>query len=87
MKRLECILDASRGIYIPQAFAIGCDGWQGIYPAYREILLAGPDHPDYWEAWDSVLSSAFFHDAAGHTWTLCHVDDLFMVRDAHEFRH
>ena len=85
MNTIECIINGAYGIYVPQTFAIGCDGWQGVYPAYREILRAGPDHADYWEAWDAVLSSASYTDDDGRTWTLYQDGDLFVVRDDHEF--
>lgn len=58
--------DASRGIYIPQHFAEALaedarvvydrnlDDWESIKP----ILLDGPDHPDYWEAWETTINYA-----------------------------
>lgn len=85
MDTIKCIIDSSRGIYIPQAFAEQFEGWHGIDPDDLAILLEGPDHPDYWEAWDAVLSSASYADDDGHTWTLYQDGDLFAVRDDHEF--
>lgn len=60
-------------------------GWHGIDPEDLAILRQGPDHADYWEAWDDVLSSASYTDDDGHTWTLYQDGDLFAVRDDHEF--
>ena len=59
---LALLIDGSRGIYIPKKFAENYIGWSGVETEDRETLLAGPDHRDYWEAWDSVLS--FFYLAA-----------------------
>lgn len=83
---IEILADSSRGRYIPHHFAEACDmeAW-GVKPEDAAILLAGPDHEWYWEAWDSVLSSASYTDDDGHTWTLYQDGDLFAVRDDHEF--
>tara|TARA_R110000851_G_scaffold194288_1_gene345096 strand:+ start:162 stop:944 length:783 start_codon:yes stop_codon:yes gene_type:complete len=50
----------SRGIYIPQHFAESHmpQKWEGYNDEDITILLAGPDHEQYWEAWDSVLNDA-----------------------------
>ena len=80
-KMLAILLDGSVGIYLPREFAEQSIGWNGIDPEDLAILLEGPDHPDYWEAWDAVLSSASYTDDAGHTWTLYQDGDLFAVRE------
>lgn len=87
MDTIECIINGAYGIHVPQVFAERFENWQGIDPDDLEILRAGPDHPDYWEAWDAVLATASYKDDAGHTWTL-HLGesgDLFAIRDDHEF--
>ena len=80
-KMLVILLDGSAGIYVPQAFAERFENWQGIDPEDLAILRAGPDHADYWEAWDVVLSSASYADDDGHTWTLYQDGYLFAVRE------
>lgn len=69
--------DASRGIYIPQFFAeSSVDDWT-IEAADREILLAGPEHPLYWDVWSDVLEYASFVDSDGREWRLYQDGDLF----------
>ena len=84
MDTIECIIDGSHGIYIPQVFAERFENWQGITEDDLAILLNSPAHRDYWEVWDSVLATASYKDDDGHTWTLFQDGDLFMVRDDHE---
>lgn len=57
IKHFECVVDGSSGQYVPQVFAERFPEWMD--DEEREILLAGPDHPEYWEAWDSVLGSEY----------------------------
>ena len=73
----NCFLDSARGIYIPQNFAesISLDEWTGIDKSDFDILLAGPDHEDYWEAWTQVLDNAESNCGA----TLWQDGDLFLV--------
>lgn len=80
-KMLAILLDGSVGIYLPREFAKRFGNWQGIDPEDLAILHEGPDHPDYWEAWDAVLSSASYTDDQGKTWTLYQDGDLFAVRE------
>ena len=56
--KMEFILDGHHGIYIPQIFAEQYPEWVK-YDEDMEVLKAGPDHPEYWEAWDSVLGSEY----------------------------
>lgn len=73
----NCFLDSARGIYIPQNFAesISLDDWTGIDKSDFEILLSGPDHEDYWDAWTQVLDNAESKCGA----TLYQNGDLFLV--------
>ena len=78
----ELYADDNRGIYIPQYFAESCaEGWQGIKDEDREILLAGPEHELYWDAWCDVLDNARYTDHRG-TWTLWQDGDLWVVCNA-----
>lgn len=91
----KCILDGSRGIYIPQDFANGFDfddgrcvpdTWRGITAEQRDILNAGPDHEHYWEVWAEVSDSAYLIDSDGIEWRLWQDGDLFAVpADADEW--
>lgn len=88
METLKYIMSDAHGIYIPKNF-VELFEWEGIDPKDREILLDGPDHLDYWEAWDSVLESAFYQEKIngndGYRWTLHQDGDLFAVRSDHQW--
>lgn len=51
---MKVLVDGSFGIHVPQRFA-------KLYPELmnneedHRILLSGPEHEEYWEAWDAVL--------------------------------
>ena len=47
------LVDSNRGVYVPQQFAQYFDS--NIKEADKAVLLAGPDHDDYWDIWDDVL--------------------------------
>lgn len=73
-----CLLNSSRGQYIPQNFAELFDmkEW-GISEEDASILLSGPDHEWYWEAWENVLDNAEFTDANGNKYKLHQNGDLW----------
>lgn len=82
---MEILLDECRGIYIPRDFAREYDPHEwGISAEEAEILLAGPDHPDYWEVWDDVLRTAEYIDEEGTIWRLYGDGSLFAVQDGEE---
>jgi hypothetical protein len=58
----QAVLFASdaRGIYIPQHFAesYNSEQWNPIDADDLAILLHGPEHESYWDAWCEVLDSA-----------------------------
>lgn len=76
----DLLIDGGYGIFVPQAFAKGFDlsEW-GVSKRDREILEAGPEHPEYWEAWDDVLGYALYTNAEG-TWRLEQDGDLWAVK-------
>ena len=55
------LVDGLYGSNIPLRFAqnYDLDKW-GVDSVDQQILLAGPDHPDYWETWEVVLETARF---------------------------
>jgi hypothetical protein len=82
--------DASRGIYIPQYFAktLVDDAevefiYHGIYhwDTVKPILLDGPDHPEYDEAWEFVLDNARVHHR-GKVYSLYQDGDLWLVPES-----
>ena len=73
------LVDESRGLYIPQAFINRYVGWEGISDENSDILRAGPDHPEYMEAWDEVLENATWVDGQGIKFRLEQDGDLWAV--------
>lgn len=73
-----CIVDGSWGIYVPQCFAerFSMDKWH-VTPEDADILMAGPDHEYYWDAWDDVLNNAYFITDDDRTLMLYQDGDLF----------
>lgn len=73
----ELLVDGSHGIYVPRAFAtnFNMSDW-GVDVDTVTILLAGPDHADYWEAWSDVegRTEATFD---GKRWVLEQDGDLW----------
>lgn len=74
------LVDGHHGIYTPQVFAQRFDlrEW-GVEPIDREILKAGPEHPEYWDAWNDVLMYALCTNADG-TWHLQQDMDLWAIK-------
>jgi hypothetical protein len=83
-----CYADSARGIYIPQYVAetIRRDMVKYVSDEDWAILESGPDHPDYWEAWDSFLNNAETTDGAifwqnGDLWMIYADDARQAVND------
>lgn len=77
------LLTDAHGIYIPQMYCRGMDaqgaevigvGWEAV-----QTCQAGPDHPDYWEAWQEICDNACL-DVSGEEWRLHQNGDLWMVK-------
>ncbi len=59
----------------------------GVSSDQKEILLAGPDHQDYWDTWNTVLNNAYFIDPdTNMRWYLYQGDsgDLFAVIEGYD---
>ena len=78
MSGLSLLVSDSCGIYIPLRFVTDMDlaQWSGIRDEDVKILEAGPDAEWYWEAWDSVLGSAYA-TINGKVWRLSQDGDLW----------
>jgi hypothetical protein len=81
-----CFLSDARGIYLPQAFANSWDTAQreqfvtGISDEDWAILEAGPDHSEYWDAWQEVCDNATVADLNGNRFFLDQTDGgLFLI--------
>jgi len=74
------LIDGNKGIYIPRVFALrwGNACTRGISRGDIDILVAGPDHHEYFDVWDEVVEQVeFLFDGELHT--LHESDDLFAV--------
>ena len=74
------LIDGSQGIYIPQQFAnkyIEDPRWIEANEEDIAELLKGPDAPEYWDAWENVVSQAKYLDKDGREWGLFQEGDLF----------
>lgn len=76
IKHFELAVDGSRGIYVPKFFAEN-------YPSCmdgseRDTLLAGPDHPDYWDVWSDIQGSECWD---GNIWQ-GESGDVFIISDS-----
>jgi hypothetical protein len=78
------LLDSSRGVYIPKAFAesFNMNDWH-VSDNQRDCLLAGPDDEQdlYWDYWSSILDNAYY-EKDGKRWTLYQDGDLWALCDA-----
>jgi len=75
------------GIYIPQYFAESVDRTKlsGVSDGDMEILMAGPDHEQYWDAWNDVEQSAILTDDNGVTYSMYQDGDLWLVPTDHDW--
>jgi len=71
----------SHGVYIPQHFSESIDPrhLSGVTGEDMAILLAGPDHEYYWDAWHDVESNAVLTDSDGIEWVLYQDGDLWLL--------
>ena len=90
LKNAILFADGARGIYLPQHFAQALTDdaevqfvYHGVYnwEVIKPILLAGPDHEDYCEAWDFVLDNARIHHD-GKVYSLWQDGDLWLVPES-----
>jgi hypothetical protein len=83
--KIECLVDGQWGIYLPQEFAkrYNAADW-GISDEDENILLCGPNHPDYWDVWDDVLGYAHtIHN--GEIWHIYQHGDLFSIKEGESY--
>lgn len=78
-------LDGNRGIYLPQSFANCVDRAcvSGVAAVHWETLEAGPEHENYWDAWDTVLQCAKI-TYKGEPHYLHQDGDLWLVKEGEE---
>lgn len=78
--KMFCIIDGNKGVYIPRIFAqrYGQYCVKGLNEGDLKILLAGPEHMEYFEVWDDVVHQIqFLFD--GELCELYENGDLFAI--------
>ncbi len=75
------IISDAHGIYIPlvwaQRYGSAAVEKANVKQEDVDILLQGPDHEWYWEAWDSVLNDFDHTDEYGNQWFLYQEGDVW----------
>jgi len=80
MTGIHLLLDDSRGVLIPEIFGKAFDENQwSVNPEDLKIIISGPDHEWYWEAWEAVLNTASYTMPNGTVWRLHQDGDLFAI--------
>lgn len=91
-KTMALLIDETAGRYVPQRFCqqqvptiwIGANHY--LHQAWRICRLGGPNHPEYWDAWEDIERNATHIDSDGNKWTLDLDGDLWAKRqDAQNF--
>ena len=80
------LVDGNRGIYIPKQFADNY-GEQLIGAAFADpiaICKQGPDHADYWQAWDEIERDGIVV-LDGKQYTLHQDGDLWAIPEGYEW--
>jgi hypothetical protein len=75
-----CVVDGSHGVYVPQRYAVLASSADMATDEQREILLAGPDHADYWEVWEEILNSVRVVRGGSEYYLEQEDGDVFLVK-------
>jgi hypothetical protein len=75
-----CVVDGSHGIYVPQRYAVLASSDDMATDEQREILLVGPDHAEYWDVWDEILSSVRVVRGGSEYYLEQEDGDVFLVK-------
>jgi hypothetical protein len=79
---VQLYLSDARGVYIPRDFANDTkpECISGIESDTLDILKAGPDHEQYWDAWQEVLDGATLTDpVTGVAYTVYQDGDCWLI--------
>lgn len=73
---MHCLVDGLHGHYVPQRFAINynLEQWN-VKQEDIDVLISGPEHPDFDETWENVLKYAKCND-----FCLSQDGDLFAIK-------
>ena len=79
-KGIHLLVPDRYGIYVPLTFAESLsENWFLVNSDALDIVKEGPDHPEYWDAWNDVLVDASFKDNNKNLWRLYQDGDLWMI--------
>lgn len=84
---MDCIIDNHHGVYIPQIFAQRYrDSIENIEQVVEDVIILeqGPEHEEYWQAWENVLDNAILKGTDGKEYRLYQDSDLFIVAEGEE---
>jgi hypothetical protein len=81
LSKATLFADNARGVFIPQYFAecVQREYVTGVSKEDYDVLLAGPDHEHYWEAWADVVDNATINDPVMGPCYLYEDGDLWVV--------
>ena len=84
MKPINLLITDAYGVYIPQTFCenfLLIPGQYGFQQDDKDIqtCLRGPDTDGYWDAWESILNRAEYHDYSGNKFLLHQDGDLWLL--------
>lgn len=69
----ELLVNDHHGIYIAQIFCQSYSAYITNMSEVREdfdICLQGPDHEEYWDAWDDLINNVQFTNDRGEKYTI-----------------
>ena len=76
------LIPDSYGQYIPQTFAEQYGSHcQNVKDGDISILRTGPEHPEYWEAWNDVERDAILVGNDGTRYTLYQDSNLYAIKE------
>jgi hypothetical protein len=75
------LIDGNAGIYVPYSFAVSyaLGSLDEVDQESFDILKHGPDHDEYWEAWETVLDTCYLRGEQGGAYYLYHDCDLWAI--------
>lgn len=90
-KQPELLVNDSHGIYIAQTFCKAYYAYITNMDKVKEdfdICLAGPDHEDYFEAWDDLMNNVEFTNDKGERYSVGNLGeggDLWAIPEGFDF--
>ena len=82
------LIDSHHGIYLPKVF---CEVYANLVEQEQsenlDICLAGPDHEDYWDAWEDILDTTHFTEE-GVKYSIGSIgeeNDLWAIPEGYEY--